>query len=57
MSKKIEIEDLDDDMVISEDEIKHVKGGLLPAFQRKPVGTLSVFPKVEINIDKIAYKL
>ena len=51
---KIEISDLQEDMIISEDELKHVKGGiglLLPAVQKIREASIIAIHKESISLD------
>jgi len=50
MSKKVEISDMNEDASISEEDLKHVKGGLLPATPMT-AGPVSRIPKISVPVD------
>jgi len=56
---RIDISDLQEDMTISEDELKHVKGGiglLLPAVQKIREASIIAIHKESISLDGTSYE-
>ena len=52
----IEIKDLNEEITITEDELKHVKGGLLPAYEFSYHKLPTTSYKINVSLDSSIYK-